>query len=128
MLRWLFIAFLFVHGLLHLAVWVAPSDQQDGDGPRFDPRRSWLLGDAGAARVVAVVLAVAACILFVLGSVLLALGADAWRPVTAVASSIGLVVALLFFNRWLLLDVAMNAALLYGLVVADWPSESWAGA
>lgn len=129
MLRWLFIAFLFVHGLVHLTVWVAHlPEAKDGKRPRYDPHRSWLFGTGTAARLVGGGLAIVACVLFVLGAVLLAAGAEAWRPVTAVASGVGLLVAVLFFNPWLLLDVAMNAALLYGLVVADWPSESFAGA
>lgn len=129
MLRWLFIAFLVAHGLVHLALWVAPTaPSKDGTPPRFDPHHSWLLGSGAVARVTGAGLAIVACVLFVLAAILLIAGAEAWRPVAAGGSLVGLVVAIVFFNPWLLLDVAMNAALLYGLVVADWPSEAWAGA
>ena len=41
-------------------------------------------------------------------------------PLAVTASAIGLVVALLYFNPWLLLDIGINAGLLYALLVTDW--------
>lgn len=48
MWRFLFIAFLIAHGLIHLLIWVVPPKPKDPAAPPFDPSHSWLLGDPKA--------------------------------------------------------------------------------
>src|SRR4026207_1011810 len=62
MWRFLFIAFLIAHGLVHLAIWLMP--KPPGQKAPFDPDHSWLLGDQ---KTVAVVLAVAAAAVLMAG-------------------------------------------------------------
>lgn len=97
--------FLLAHGLVHLAVWLAPAS---ADAP-FDPRRSWLLGDA---RWPLRPLAVLACGLFVLAGALV-LGDSGPAGGTAVAgAAVSLALVVLTFNRWLVFAVAINVAII----------------
>ena len=118
MWHWLFIAFLVAHGLVHLAVWLSPV--QAADVP-FRPDRSWLLGAGHTAHCTSVALAVAAAAAFLAAAVALMLGLAVWQPVTVAASVLGLTMSLLYFNPWLLADVALNAGLLSGLLATEWP-------
>lgn len=93
--------FLVAHGLVHLAVWIAP---QPPDAP-FDSRRSWLLGDAEA---LSRALAVAASALFVLAGALVLAGAGAGAGVAIAGAAISLLLVLLTFHPWFLAAVAIN--------------------
>jgi hypothetical protein len=96
--------FLIAHALVHLAVWL-PSPGQDAP---FDPRRSWLLGDAaGAART----LALAACSLLVGSGVLVLAGAQAGAALAVVGAVVSLTLVLLTFHPWLLGAVAIDVAI-----------------
>jgi lysylphosphatidylglycerol synthetase-like protein (DUF2156 family) len=121
--RFLFIAFLIAHGLVHLVIWLMPKPP-DQQAP-FDPDHSWLFGEQKA---VAVVLAVAAAALLVAGG--LGLWADAgwWRSVAAIglAASFGLMVV--YFNPWYLFIEGVNAALIVGMVWLTWPTKTMVGA
>lgn len=116
MWEYLFAAFLIVHGLVHLAVWLAPAIE---DAP-FQADRSWLLGSGDTSHRASVALAVSAAAVFVASGIALLVGATVWAPLAAAAAAIGLVVALLYFNPWLIVDVAINAALLYALLATGW--------
>jgi hypothetical protein len=95
---------LIAHGLVHLAVWLAPP----ADGAPFDPGRSWLIGDArGPARR----LAGAACVLFVVAGLLVSLGLSGGPGVAAAGAVVSLVLVALTFNRWLSGAVAINVAI-----------------
>ena len=97
--------FLIAHGLVHLAVWIAPPPP---DAP-FDSRHSWLVGDAaGPARA----LSIASFVGFVAAGVLVAAGIDAGAGVAVAASAIALLLVALTFNRWLVFAVAINAAII----------------
>ena len=123
MWRFLFIAFLIAHGLVHLAIWLMPKPP-DQKAP-FDPDHSWLFGDQKA---VAVVLAVAAAALLVAGGFGLWAHADWWRALAAVglATSFGLMVV--YFNPWYLFIEGVNAALIVGMVWLTWPTKTMVGA
>ena len=123
MWRFLFIAFLIAHGLVHLVIWLMPKPP-DQKAP-FDPDHSWLLGDQKA---VAVVLAVAAAALLVAGGLGLWAHADWWRASAAVglATSFGLMVV--YFNPWYLFIEGVNAALIVGMVWLTWPTKTMVGA
>jgi uncharacterized membrane protein YphA (DoxX/SURF4 family) len=95
--------FLIAHGLVHLAVWVAPAPP---DAP-FDSRRSWLLGAIGP---LATVLAILACVLLAVAGVLVLAGAGADLAIAGAAVS--LVLVLLTFHRWLSFGVVIDVAII----------------
>jgi hypothetical protein len=96
--------FLIAHGLVHLAVWLAPAAE---DAP-FDPAHSWLLGDApGVARPLALV----ACALFVPAGVLVLVTSAAGAATAAAGAAVSLALVLLTYNRWLTAAVAINVAI-----------------
>ncbi|HSI79395.1 MAG TPA: hypothetical protein VK919_01975 [Solirubrobacterales bacterium] len=97
--------FLIAHGLVHLAVWVAP---QPPEVP-FDSRHSWLLGDAGAPSRV---LAVAACALFILAGILVVAGAGLGAGLAVAGAVASLALVSLTFNRWFVFAIAVNVAIL----------------
>jgi hypothetical protein len=123
MWRFLFIAFLIAHGLVHLAIWLTPKPA--GEEMPFDANHSWLLGDQKA---VAVILATTAAVLLVGGGLGLWAHADWWRAVAIVglAASFGLMVV--YFNPWYLFIEAVNAGLVVGIAWLAWPSKSMVGA
>ena len=96
---------LLVHGFVHLRVWVWGGT---GDGSP-DPRHSWLIGDA---RVVASALAVLAAALLAIAGVG-ALADQDWAALVAIAGGVVSVALLvLVFNRWLLLGLAFDLAVI----------------
>jgi hypothetical protein len=123
MARGLFIAFLFAHGLIHLAIWVT-SKPSVAKGP-FDPTRSWLLGDVHG---LAMALALTVAALYAVAGMGLVAEASWWRPLTVAASGISLALMLLTFDRWLLAGIGVDIALLVGLGWYDWPAASTLGA
>lgn len=126
MWRFLFIAFLIAHGLIHLVMWVVPPKPKEGAAAQpFDPSHSWLLGDRRAPAKVGALTAAAVLALAGLG---LWAGADWWRAlaVAGLATSLGLMV--LYFDRWFLLIQAVNTALIVGLLWLSWPSQAMVGA
>lgn len=98
MWRSIFLAFLVAHGLVHLGVWAMPKPAE-GKEPPFDPAHSWLLGDA---RTLAISLAVASAVLFVIAALGLFGHADWWRSMAVIASGVSLALMTLFFHPWLL--------------------------
>lgn len=96
--------FLIAHGLLHLAVWVAPAPP---DAP-FDSRHSWLFGEFGASRPIALI---AAAVLVVAGVLVLA-GAGAGAVIAAIGAAISLLLVILTFHPWFLAAVAINVAII----------------
>jgi hypothetical protein len=94
--------FLIAHGLVHLGVWLAPVKD---DAP-FDPRQSWILGEAGAvSRILAIV---AAALLITAG--VLVLG-DGGAALAVAGAAVSLLLIVITFNRWLLGAVAINIAI-----------------
>jgi uncharacterized membrane protein YphA (DoxX/SURF4 family) len=122
LLRVLLGVFFIAHGLVHVAIW-AP--KYDPAKVPFDASRSWLLGDQRPlARVLAFA---AAAILVVAGIALLAQGGW-WRPTALVGLGVSTALLLVYFNRWYLFILAVNIALIGGIVWLDWPARSTVGA
>jgi len=122
LLRVLLGVFFIAHGLVHVAIW-AP--KYDPAKVPFDASRSWLLGDQRPlARVLAFA---AAAILVVAGIALLAQGGW-WRPTALVGLGVSTALLLVYFNRWYLFILALNIALIIGIVWLDWPARSTVGA
>ena len=96
--------FLIAHGLVHIAVWI-PDPKENAP---FDPRHSWLLGDAGRFTHV---LAVGACVIFVVAGILVLAGADVGAAMAVAGAGISLFLVFLTFNPWLLGAVAIDIAI-----------------
>ena len=129
MTRVLIGGFLVAHGLVHIGVWATPK----GDRPQpFDPSRSWLLDmlgvPHGAAHATSVAIAVLVGLGFVVAGTGLLVGASVWRT-AAIASAIAAgPLFILYFNPWLTVGAALQAAIVYLLVVSGWPTEKIVGA
>lgn len=113
-------------GVLALTGW--SSDTWNG--------RSWLLtrviGEP-ASKAVSAVLWVAASVLFVLaGLAVLGVGASGlgWRPLAVAGAAVSLVAMALFWNAFPVLvpnkvgSIAVDVAVLVGVLVADWPTDT----
>lgn len=124
MWRVLFIAFLLVHGLIHLGIWMMPKPADPQQAP-FDPWHSWVAGDR---RTLAQALAAVAAILFVTAGAGLFGRADWWRPLTVAASGFSLLLMALYFHPWLSLGVGINAGLIAAISWLEWPSRALVGA
>jgi hypothetical protein len=124
MWRFLFLAFLVAHGLVHIAVWATPKPA-DGKEPPFDPAHSWLLGNA---RTLAISLAIVSAVLFVIAAVGLFGHAEWWRVVAVVAGGVSVGLMTLFFNPWLLAGWGLSAGLIAGIVWFAWPPQTLVGA
>jgi hypothetical protein len=97
--------FLVAHGLVHLAIWIP----EPSEGAPFDPRHSWLLGEAGPLTRA---LAALACGLLVLAGAFLLNGGDALDTGLAVAGAVvSLALVLLTFHPWLLGAIAIDIAI-----------------
>jgi hypothetical protein len=104
-------ALIICHGLITVLIWGAPPSE----GAPFNPSHSWALGDRRAA---AVVLAAAAGIGFVLVGVGV-LGRAGWWPGWAIAAgALAVILMILYFNAWLVVGLAISAAVLVAGVEA----------
>ena len=122
MWRFLFIAFLIAHGLVHLTIWLMPKPA-DQKAP-FDPiirgcsvtRRRWQSSSPLPQLVL------------MAGGLGLWAQAEWWQSVAAIglAASFGLMVA--YFNPWYLFIEGVNAALIVGIVWLAWPTKTMVGA
>jgi hypothetical protein len=105
MLRMILGAVVIAHGLITAAIWTAPARK---DAP-FDASHSWLLGDV---RVISVILGILVGAAFVATGVGL-LGNVTWWPTSAVIAGLGgVVLMVVWFNAWLILGLAISAAVL----------------
>lgn len=123
-MTWLVAAFLVVHGVLHLAVWLPPAPTDPDTPPPFAPDHSAVLTaghvSQGTSHRVAVWLAVAAAVSYLVTGTAVAYGA-AWAvPLAVVAVALGLLLKALFFNPWLLVGIALDALVLAS-ALASWP-------
>jgi NADH:ubiquinone oxidoreductase subunit 6 (subunit J) len=110
--RFLFIAFLFVHGAIQAA-------QATGGGD------SWLLG---RQKGISVGLTLAAGALFVVAAVGLWARAEWWRPVTVTGAALSLLFFVVYFNPFILFGMALDVGLIVAIAWLDWPSKSMVGA
>jgi hypothetical protein len=118
---------LVVHGVIHVGfVTTRPAPTAGAPPWPFDLDRSWLLTRAGVsvptARLIGRLLVTVAVAAFLVS----ALGALAWLPAAwfglaaAVGAVASLVLLLAFFHPWLVIGVAIDVVLLWGVVVAGW--------
>lgn len=115
--------FLFVHGLIHLAVWL-PHDTTEQP---FNPRYSWVLASAGLPQArgmsrAAVALASVTTMLYVIAGAATAAQSSSWTAAAVLAASVGLVLKSLWFNPWLSLGVLLDGAVITA-VATSWPGS-----
>lgn len=122
MVRWLFISFLVAHGLVHLAVWLAPATP--GAKAPFNPAHSWLLGERRGLAVV--VAALAAALYLVAGAALMAHAAW-WRAVAVAGSGVSLTLITSYFHPWLSFGAGLDIALIAAVAWLDWPARALLG-
>lgn len=123
-MTWLVAAFLVVHGVLHLAVWLPPAPTDPDSPPPFAPDHSAVLTarhvSQGTSHRVAVLLAVAAAVAYGATGAAVAWG-TAWAvPLAVLSVASGLLLKGLFFNPWLLVGVLLDGLVLTAALVS-WP-------
>jgi hypothetical protein len=104
-MRWIAGLFVIAHGLVHLAIWLPKPDEK----APFDVGHSPLAGDV---RRLASVLAMAAAVILGLGGLGLIGDASWWIPVTVTGAVVSAALLLLTFNRWWLIGLGINAAII----------------
>jgi len=124
--------FLLAHGLVH-ALFLVPAPEDAGDRASwpFEFADSWVLRpvglDAALARPLGTALVAVTVIAFAVAAILtLGVGPMVlWAPSVVFGSVASLVLLGLFFDRWLLLGVAIDVVLLWIAIASDWtPSET----
>jgi hypothetical protein len=117
-------AFLGVHGLLHLAVWLPRPEPDAEHPPPFEPDHSALLTAAtvprSAVHRVAVALAVAAATAYVVVAVAVAVGAPWVIGLALLAAGLGLGLKVLFFHLWLSVGVLLDVCVVTAALL-EWP-------
>ncbi|MEV6619123.1 hypothetical protein AB0N31_35775 [Streptomyces sp. NPDC051051] len=114
---------LFVHGFVHLPVWLAPTG---GDGP-FDPRHSWALAAAGVpgprvAGAASIGLASVTSMLYVIAGAAVAVQSGGRPAAALLAACVGLLLKTLWFNPWLSLGVLLDVGVVVA-VLTGWPAS-----
>lgn len=131
MVRVLFGLFLVAHGLVH-AGYVARAPAPTPGAPEwpFEMSRSWLITavgmDAAVVRMIGAALVVATIVAFA-GAGLAWLGfvvpSAWWAALTMAGAGMSLVVLLVFFHPWLVIGLAIDAALLSLVAGTGWSAE-----
>ena len=121
-----------VHGIGHVLGWMPAWGIAKFEGMSS---HSWLLTDLvgdGAARLVGGALWFVPMVGFVAATAGFLLGVGWWRPVAVGSAAISLVALVLFFDALPVSSrvgcVGVDLAVLYGLLVAGWPSAADVGA
>jgi hypothetical protein len=128
--RLLIAGVLLAHAAIHLG-FVSPRPPATAEGPAwpFELGRSWILGPLGVDSELDRLLGTALVAVTIAGFALAALAALGVAPagIWPVAIVIGAVASIgvlaVFFHPWLVLGVAIDAALLWAVLVASWAPE-----
>ena len=125
MWRFLFIAFLVAHGLVHLFMWVWVPKPEPGKEPPFDASYSWLLGNQ---KGVAATVAMATAAILIVAGIALWAEADWWRAAAILGLAVSFGLMVVYFTPWFLFIEGVNAALFVSIVWLSWPSKTMVGA
>jgi hypothetical protein len=125
-------AFLAAHALIHLS-YLAPAPPRTAAGPEwpFEMANSWLVTavgvDPGVVRALGTALVVVTVALF-LTAALATLGwvvPTSWWPALALGGAIASALTLvLFFHPWLVVGLAIDAALVWAVLVVGWTPKA----
>jgi hypothetical protein len=127
-MKLLIAAFFAGHALIHLS-YLTPAPPRTAGGPEwpFEMGRSWLVtslgADPGLVRPLGTALVVVTVAMF-LGAALSTAGwlvPTAWWPSLVLGGAVASTLTLaLFFHPWILLGLAIDAVLVWAVLVADW--------
>lgn len=128
--RLLIAAFLLAHAAIH-AAFISPRPPATAGGPAwpFELSRSWILGPLGLDSELGRILGLALIAVTFGGFALAALAAlglvpaGIWPPAVAIGAVASIAVLALFFHPWLVLGVAIDLALLWAVLVANWAPD-----
>jgi hypothetical protein len=121
-------AFLAAHALIHVS-FLTPAPPRTAGGPEwpFEMARSWLVTGAGldaaliralgTALVVATIALLAAAGLATVGWMV---PPDWWSALVVWGAAASALTLILFFHPWLVLGLAIDAALLWAVLVMGW--------
>jgi hypothetical protein len=123
-------AFLMAHGAIHVG-FVSPRPPVTAGGPAwpFDLGRSWILAPLGigpdVTRLVGLALVAATISGFAVAAAaaLGVLPASLWPAGLSLGAVASLALLLVFFHPWLLLGIAIDLALLWAVLMADWTPD-----
>ena len=132
-MKLLLAAFLAAHALIHVS-YLTPAPAQTAGGPEwpFEMGRSWLVTGVGldpalvralgTALVIVTIALLAAAALATVGWIVPA----GWWPSLVVGGAVASALTLtVFFHPWILLGFAIDAVLLWAVLVAEWsPGEA----
>ena len=131
-MKLLLAAFLVAHALIH-ASYLAPAPPKTAGGPEwpFEMANSWLVTSIGLDPALVRALGTALIVVTVAllaGAALATLGvlvpAASWPSLVVGGAAASAVTLTVFFHPWILLGFAIDAALLWGVLVADWLPDS----
>ncbi|MEO8247418.1 MAG: hypothetical protein ABI622_09905 [Chloroflexota bacterium] len=121
-------AFLAAHALIH-ASYLSPAPAQTAGGPEwpFTMGRSWLVtGLHLEPRLVTsigtllIVTTVAVLLLAALATVGIGMPSAWWPYLVTAGAGLSIASLAIFFHPWLILGLAIDAVLLWSVLVADW--------
>jgi len=125
--NWLFAAFLFGHGWVHVA-YVMPSPARQavpagGFAYPFRLEHSWLLGDRGGLRPLGITLVALTMVIYALAALAtipVLVPAAAWAALVVLGAISSAVLLGLFFGPTLLLGLVIDAVLVVVAVASIW--------
>jgi branched-subunit amino acid transport protein AzlD len=121
-------ALLIGHALVH-ASYLSPAPPRTADGPHwpFEMARSWLVTRAGLdpalVRTLGTAMVIATVALFVaagLSTVGWLVPPEWWPELIVVGATASAVTLVMFFHPWIVLGLAIDAALLWATLVIGW--------
>lgn len=125
MWRFIFIAFLIAHGLVHVAMWVLVPKPAPGKKAPFDASYSWLLGNQ---RALAASVAAGTAVVLVVAGLGLWANADWWRAAAVIGLAASFLLMVVYFTPWFTFIEGVNAALIGSILWLSWPSKTMVGA
>jgi hypothetical protein len=127
-MKFLLAAFLVAHALIHVS-YLTPAPPRTAGGPEwpFELTRSWLVTalhlDADLVRALGIALVAGTITLLVAAGLATAgwlVPSEWWAPVVASGAISSALTLALFFHPWLVVGFAIDAALLWAVLVIGW--------
>jgi hypothetical protein len=125
MWRFIFIAFLIAHGLIHVIMWVFVPKPAPGKEAPFDASHSWLLGNQ---RALAATVASATALVLVVAGFGLWVHADWWRATAVIGLAASFLLMVVYFTPWFIFIQGVNVALISSILWLNWPPKTMVGA
>lgn len=123
MLRIAIVVAMFVHAVIHAAIWATPA--RSAASAPFDAAHSWLIGTQPS---IAMALGLIAAALWAISGAGLVIQAEWWRSLAVLSSAVSLTVIALFFNAWFLAAAAVDVGVIVFLTWIGWPGKELIGA